>query len=161
MIFLIPKESNMNILGLIIGGIFALFLMMALSAYKIGTQKTFKRLLSISVPLVLAGTGVRIGHIVLPNDILISYYIAGIGSILFYFILKPLFIKNESDRYRRISKQSRVFALFLALIEVWLIVAFILFFFHILYTQELSGIKFLKEIFIFPIKFLWFFPNMM
>lgn len=125
--------------------------------YVSGTKKAFKRCLSILVPILLSGTATRIGALILPDFILLSYYIAGVGTLIFYTILAPIFQKNESDRYRRISKESKILAVAIGMINIWLFLSFAFFFINLL-NYSIASQKIL-DIILVPIRILWLFPN--
>lgn len=137
-----------------------LFSVFITRAYYQGTQKVVKRLVLLLLSLILAGTAIRLGYILLPQSTQISYYIACIGTILFYIILTPIFKRQSYDRYQRISKTSRIFACFVALIEAWFFISYIVFFWDLFYPINNSpALDKLVDIFLLPIRFIWFFPR--
>lgn len=128
-------------------------------AYCQGTKKTFKRLLSFLIPIILSSIALQVRNVLLSDKSIISYYIAGIGTLLFYIVLTPSIMKEKSDRYKKISKYSQIFACFLAILQVWGFCSFIFFFIDLVYTKPLNEIKPLIDFFTIPIKFLWLFPK--
>jgi len=133
------------------------------NAYHSGFQKSIKNLLSLLIPIILSGTAIRIGRILLPDSINISYYITGIGMILFYIVLSPIIKKVASDRYRKLSKRSRLFGACIGILQCWLFISFILFFVNLIFYQNIPALKeydHIISILILPIRFFWFFPNM-
>ncbi len=133
------------------------------NAYHVGFQRSIKNLLSLLIPIILSGTAIRIGRILLPNSINISYYITGIGMILFYIVLSPIIKKVASDRYRKVSKLSRLFGACIGILQCWLLISFILFFINLMFYQSfpvLRSYNYIISILTLPIRFFWFFPNM-
>ena len=133
------------------------------NAYHLGFQRSVKNLLSLLIPIILSGTAIRIGRILLPDSINISYYITGIGMILFYIVLSPIIRKVASDRYRKVSKQSRLFGVCIGILQCWLLVSFILFFINLIFYQNTQALKTYDQIIsilMLPVHFFWFFPNM-
>ncbi len=127
--------------------------------YVSGTKRALKSFVSILVSLLLAGTATRIGRIVLPESITISYYIAGIGAILFYFILSPIIQKESPDRYRRISQESRSLAVLIGLCSIVLILSFVYFFVRLFVSNSLGIPSDVSRAMLIPIRFLWMFPH--
>jgi len=136
---------------------FIIFYIFIYKAYQVGTKQTFKRFLAILIPLVFAGTAVRIGYILLPKSNQLSFYIAGIGTLLFYSILSPVLRRINPDRYRKISKNSRLLACIIGVFEAWLVISFIVFFLNQFYPNYTENYKQLINIFTLPIRFIWFF----
>lgn len=136
-----------------------LFYIFIYLAYRSGSKRAFKNFLAILIPLIFAGTAVRIGDILLPQSTKLSLYIAGIGTLLFYSILSPILRKENSDRYRRISKKSQNFACIIGFFEAWLVISFIIFFLNQFYPSILSNFNKFIYIFTLPIRFIWFFPK--
>lgn len=133
------------------------------SAYHLGFQGSIKNLLSLLIPIILSGTAIRIGRILLPDSINISYYIAGVGMIIFYIVLSPIIKKVASDRYRKVSRQSHIFGMFVGVLQFWLFISFVLFFINLFFYQNIPTLKeydYIISILILPIRFFWFFPNM-
>ena len=143
--------------------IILLLLLSIRNAYHLGFQGSIKNLLSLLIPIILSGTAIRIGRILLPDSLNISYYIAGIGMILFYIVLSPIIKKVTSDRYRKVSKQSRIFGIFIGILQFWLFISFVLFFINLFFNQNnpiLKEYEYIISILTLPIRFFWFFPNM-
>ena len=143
--------------------IILLLLLSIRNAYHLGFQGSIKNLLSLLIPIILSGTAIRIGRILLPDSLNISYYIAGIGMILFYIVLSPIIKKVTSDRYRKVSKQSRIFGIFIGILQFWLFISFLLFFINLFFNQNnpiLKEYEYIISILTLPIRFFWFFPNM-
>lgn len=146
----------MNYLWIICFIVFVCSIFYLKAMYNVGAQKAFQKCLSIVVPVLLSGTATRIGHLILPNFLLISYYIAGIGTLIFYIVLRPILQKDKSDRYRRITKNSRILAMFIGLVIIWLVVSVFTFFFNLL-APNMFPQKVL-DIILLPIYIFWFFP---
>ncbi len=143
--------------------IILLLLLSIKNAYHLGFQGSIKNLLSLLIPIILSGTAIRIGRILLPDSLNISYYIAGIGMILFYIVLSPIIKKVTSDRYRKVSRQSRIFGIFIGILQFWLFISFVLFFINLFFNQNnpiLKEYEYIISILTLPIRFFWFFPNM-
>ena len=143
--------------------IIILLLLSIRNAYHLGFERSIKNLLSLLIPIILSGTAIRIGRILLPDSLNISYYIAGIGMILFYIVLSPIIKKVTSDRYRKVSKQSRIFGIFIGILQFWLFISFVLFFINLFFNQNnpiLKEYEYIISILTLPIRFFWFFPNM-
>ena len=143
--------------------IILLLLLSIRNAYHLGFQGSIKNLLSLLIPIILSGTAIRIGRILLPDSLNISYYIAGIGMILFYIVLSPIIKKVTSDRYKKVSKQSRIFGVFIGILQFWLFISFVLFFINLFFNQNnpiLREYEYVISILTLPIRFFWFFPNM-
>ena len=143
--------------------IILLLLLSIRNAYHLGFQGSIKNLLSLLIPIILSGTAIRIGRILLPDSLNISYYIAGIGMILFYIVLSPIIKKVTSDRYKKVSKQSRIFGVFIGILQFWLFISFVLFFINLFFNQNnpiLREYEYIISILTLPIRFFWFFPNM-
>lgn len=150
----------MNALWFLIGFTFCLFVIILRMSYTYGIKKSFQHLLSILIPIILSGTAIRIGEILLPESIVVSYYIAATATVFFYIILFPIITKEEKDRYRKISKQSRYFSLIIGLFYFWLISSFGVFFINILLPNLFSQYQDLIFYLILPIRLFWFFPNL-
>ena len=153
----------MNSFICIIVIILILLLLSIKNAYHLGFQGSIKNLLSLLIPIILSGTAIRIGRILLPESINISYYIAGIGMILFYIVLSPIIKKVPSDRYKKLSKRSRLFGVCVGILQSWLFISFVLFFINLFFYQNIPALKeydYIISILTLPIRFFWFFPNM-
>ncbi len=124
-------------------------------SYNIGTKKSFRKFLSVAIPIVLAGTGVRIGRLILSDSMMIIFYIAGIGTLLFYAVLRPILQKHESDRYRRITKNSRIFAGFISIFTIWMLLSFLLFFTNMLIPNKIDLPVQVQNILLMPMRILW------
>ena len=133
------------------------------NAYNLGFKRSIKNLLSLLIPIILSGTAIRIGRILLPDSINISYYIAGVGMILFYIVLSPIIKKVPSDRYKKLATQSRLQGVCVGILQCWLLISFILFFINLFFYQSAPiprPYDQIMSILILPIRFFWFFPNM-
>lgn len=146
----------MNYLWVVSGITIIISILYLRSMYHIGTKKAFRKCLSILIPLALSGIATRIGHLILHDFILLSYYIAGLGTLIFYIILTPIFQKDESDRYSKITKNSRLFAVIVGIITIWLFLSLSVFFIN-LAEQNILPKQFLNII-LLPIRILWLFP---
>ncbi|MGL4676712.1 MAG: hypothetical protein ACRCWI_03490 [Brevinema sp.] len=125
-------------------------------SYSLGTKKSFQNFLSLLIPIILSGTATRISRMILPNFVNISYYIAGMGTLLFYIVLAPILTKEKPDRYRKITKISRWFAGIIGVATAGLFLSFICFFIN-LFVPTLLPNQFVSLL-TMPIKFLWLFP---
>ncbi|MDK2818469.1 MAG: hypothetical protein KFW21_03350 [Spirochaetota bacterium] len=153
----------MNSFILITGIIIILLLLFIKNSYYLGFEKSIKNLLSLLVPIILSGTAIRIGRILLPDSINISYYITGIGMILFYLVLAPIITKVTSDRYRKVSKKSRIYGACVGILQCWLFISFILFFINLIFYKNIPVLQkydHIISILTLPIQFFWNFPNM-
>lgn len=153
----------MNSFILITCIIIILLLLFIRNSYYLGFEKSMKNLLSLLVPIILSGTAIRIGRILLPDSINISYYITGIGMILFYLVLAPIIKKVTSDRYKKVSKKSRIYGAFIGILHCWLFISFILFFINLIFYKNIPVLQkydHIISILTLPIQFFWNFPNM-
>ena len=133
------------------------------NAYNLGFKRSIKNLLSLLIPIILSGTAIRIGKILLPDSINISYYITGIGTILFYLVLSPIIKKVASDRYKKLATDSRIKGVFVGVLQCWLLISFILFFVNLIFYQKIPALReydHIITILTLPVRFFWFFPNM-
>ncbi len=144
----------MDYVWCIVGGTFGAFFLRRM--YVAGTKKALKIFVSILVCILLAGTATRVGRIVLPESLTVSYYIAGVGALLFYFILSPIIQREVSDRYRRISKESRAFAVLIGCGSIILVVSIVMFFVQMFVDVSIPSD--VLRVILLPIRFLWLFP---
>ena len=143
--------------------IIILLLLSIKNSYHLGFERSIKNLLSLLIPIILSGSAIRIGRILLPDSLNISYYIAGIGMIIFYIVLSPIIKKVASDRYRKVSKQSHIFGVCVGILQFWLFISFVLFFINLFFNHNnpiLREYEYIISILTLPIQFFWFFPNM-
>lgn len=149
----------MNFYLLFISSAFLLCIFILVFFYKIGTKRSFQYLLSFLIPASLGGTAIHIGHFVLSNFRDITYYIAGITTIIFYLILSPVLLKTNSDRYSKISKLSKLFGCAIMLIYFWSIVSFGCFFVNMIYEKKLQPYQQIIQVITIPICLIWILPS--
>lgn len=128
-------------------------------SYKIGVRRALQHLASFLIPAVLGGTAIHIGHFVLPNFKDITYYIAGITTIIFYFILSPVLLKRNSDRYSKISKLSKITGCVIILLYLWSVLSFGMFFVHLIYKKHTMPYDKIIDVITMPICLIWITPS--
>ncbi len=142
--------------------IFALFIVSVFyirHSYHIGFKKAFRIFLSIAIPIVLAGTSVRIGRIFLTDSMNVTYYIACIGTVLFYLVLYPILLKEESDRYRRITRDSRILGALISAATIWMFCSYLMFFVRLALPGVFSSLnQHFTALILMPVNIIWLFP---
>lgn len=139
----------------IIGSMVSYLIISLRNAYSVGLAQTSRQFINILIPFIMGGITVRMGEYLLPNPQIV-HYIAGIGTIIFYIILYPIINKKYSDRYEKISKESRKLACFVAILKVWIFSSLILFFISKLATVHYTQIKEVINLILIPLKLIWF-----
>ncbi|MGL4367387.1 MAG: hypothetical protein ACRCTQ_03810 [Brevinemataceae bacterium] len=133
---------------------FCLAVILSTLSYTVGLNRTVKRLLTLLSAFVISGLVTYISQLILNKDSIISNITACIGTVLLYIIFFPILNKFDSNRYQKISKNSRIVAGMIGIIESWCIISFVTFFINIFIP--VSKTTLLEQVLLIPINFFWF-----
>lgn len=121
-----------------------------------GVMRAFNSFLRIAVPMLLSGIIVKISQLISNKTDLISYIIGGIGTVIFFLVLRSVITNPEKTQKMGIF--NYFFGFLIGLAQGWLICGILVLYlnrFGIIHIEQIISASFFNAITI-PVKWILF-----